>query len=84
MTDKAINKTIESLKDSIKNIQQNPTVEQVNKFNSQLLGKHTYYNMATHISEDFGKINFLFCISCISLCFWYNENRAFRNLKIPA
>lgn len=59
MTDKAINKTIESLKDSIKNIQQNPTVEQVNKFNSQLLGKHTYYNMATHISEDFGKINFL-------------------------
>ncbi|WP_253198317.1 group II intron reverse transcriptase [Clostridium sp. CF011] len=59
MTNKAINETIKNFKDSITRIQQNSSIEQVNKFNSQILGKHIYYNMATHISEDFSKISFL-------------------------
>jgi len=59
MTDKAIKQNVKDFKDSIKNIQRNPCAEQVNKFNSQVLGKHFYYNMATHISEDFRKISFL-------------------------
>lgn len=59
MTPKAVQKTIKKLKDQIKEIQRNTVTTQVNKLNAMILGSHNYYNCATNVNLDFGKINFL-------------------------
>ena len=59
MTPKAVQKTIKKLKDQIKEIQRNTVTSQVNKLNAMILGSHNYYNCATNVNLDFGKINFL-------------------------
>ena len=59
MTEKARHKTIEKLKEQIKIIQKNLDKKAISKFNSMILGSHSYYKYATHISADFSKINFL-------------------------
>lgn len=59
MSDKAKKNTISKLKDQIKVIQKNCDSKEVLKLNSIIMGSHNYYNSATNVSLDFGKINFL-------------------------
>jgi Retron-type reverse transcriptase len=59
MCDKAKKNTINKLKEQIKIIQKHGNSKEVSKLNSIILGSHNYYNSATYISLDFGKINFL-------------------------
>lgn len=59
MCDKAIKTTIEKLKNQIKIIQKNRETNEINKFNSIILGSHNYYNKATQINADFAKIDFI-------------------------
>jgi len=47
------------LKEQIKAIQREPTVQQANLLNSKILGIHQYYEMATLCSKDFAEINFV-------------------------
>ena len=59
ISEKAIKVATAKLKEQVKAIQRKNTVEQVNLLNSQILGLHNYYNIATHCSKDFAKINFV-------------------------
>ncbi|MGL5576145.1 MAG: group II intron reverse transcriptase/maturase [Sarcina sp.] len=59
MCDKAVQSTINKLKEQIKKIQKNNNSKEVSRLNSMILGSHNYYNSATNISLDFGYINFL-------------------------
>lgn len=59
MSDKAKKNTINKIKDQIKKLQKNCISNEVNKLNSIILGSHNYYKSATHVSLDFGDINFL-------------------------
>lgn len=59
MSDKSVKTTVAKLKEQIKIIQKHTVVNEVNKLNLMILGSHNYYKYATHISEDFSKINFL-------------------------
>lgn len=59
MCDKAKKNTINKIKSQIKIIQKNCNSKEVSKLNSIILGSHNYYNSATNVSLDFGKINFL-------------------------
>lgn len=59
INEKATKKIIQELKNKIKNIQKNTTVQNVNLYNSSVLGLHNYYKIATHVSLNFKKINFL-------------------------
>ena len=56
---KAIKAMETNLKEQIKVIQKDPTLQQVNKLNSMILGYHNYYEMATLCNLDFSKINFI-------------------------
>lgn len=58
MSDKAIRKAKATLKDGIKAIQANPSAKTAAVFNSQLLGLHDYFKMATHVCKDFSEIAF--------------------------
>lgn len=57
--EKAIKAMKLSLKEQVKVIQKDPTLKQVNKLNSMILGYHNYYQMATLCSLDFSEINFI-------------------------
>ncbi|MDO4534622.1 MAG: group II intron reverse transcriptase/maturase [Clostridium perfringens] len=59
MSDKAIKTTINKLKKQIKVIQRNPVDAQVIKLNAMIMGSHNYYRIATGVSKDFAKIDFL-------------------------
>ncbi|MGL5820075.1 MAG: group II intron reverse transcriptase/maturase [Sarcina sp.] len=59
MCDKAVQSTINKLKEQIKKIQKNTIVKEVSRINSMILGSHNYYNSATHVVKDFKYINFL-------------------------
>lgn len=59
MSEKAMVKTINELKSKVKNIRYNAKSAEVNKLNVSILGSHNYYKIATHVSADFAKINFL-------------------------
>ena len=58
MSDKAREKTIKDLKEQVKRIKKNPTVKNINRWNSMVLGKQNYYNSATLASLDFSKIGY--------------------------
>ncbi len=59
MCDKSKKNTINKLKNQIKKIQKQGNSKEVSILNSMILGSHNYYNIATYISVDFKKINFL-------------------------
>jgi len=59
MCDKAVQSTINKLKEQIKKIKKNNNSKEVSRFNSMILGSHNYYNSATNVVIDFGYINFL-------------------------
>lgn len=58
MSDKAKKKTIKDLKEQVKRIKRNPTVENVNRWNGMVLAKQNYYDSATLVSHDFSKIGY--------------------------
>ena len=49
---------VDKLKNNIKTIAANPTVDNVNKYNSVVLGLHNYYKIATLVNLDFVDIAF--------------------------
>jgi RNA-directed DNA polymerase len=59
MRDKAVTRATEKLKDKVKRLQKNPSINSVNQFNATVLGLHNYYSMATNVYLDFNKIAFL-------------------------
>lgn len=56
MTDKAIKRATEQLRDKIKEIQRHPNQATVNRYNSTVRGLQNYYQVATHVNIDFVKI----------------------------
>lgn len=58
MRDKAKNKAVKDLCEKIKAMQKEPSVGNVSKYNSTVLGLQNYYKIATQCSQDFGEINF--------------------------
>ena len=58
MCDKAKKSAVDKLKNNIKTIAVNPTVDNVNKYNSVVLGLHNYYKIATLVNLDFVDIAF--------------------------
>ena len=59
MLDKAKQKARKTIKKKIGILQKNPTAENVNKYNSTILGLHNYYSIATMVSQDFAEIAFI-------------------------
>lgn len=58
MCDKAKKNAVDKIKNNIKTIAANPTVDNVNKYNSVVLGLHNYYKIATLVNLDFVDIAF--------------------------
>lgn len=58
MSDKAFQKARNSIKTGIRLLSENGTSEQVNKYNSMILGLHNYYGIASHVNKDFNKISY--------------------------
>lgn len=58
MSDKAKNKCTTNLKEQIKTIQKRPTIREVNKYNSMVLGMQNYYKIATNINIDCSNISY--------------------------
>ena len=56
MTKKAKEKAIKELKGPIINIQKQPDINNVNKYNSMVLGLQNYYKVATNVNVDFSDI----------------------------
>lgn len=59
ISDKSKKKVIKEIVEKINEIKKSPTVDNVNRYNSAILGLHNYYRYATHINMDFSKIAFL-------------------------
>ncbi|MEQ8198087.1 MAG: HNH endonuclease signature motif containing protein, partial [Clostridiaceae bacterium] len=57
--DKAKKKIVQKIKNKTNEIKRNANIENVNKYNSTILGIHNYYKYATHVSLDFKEIAFL-------------------------
>lgn len=57
---KAVQKTKQDLAKQVKKIQRTPNsieaIRRIYLYNSIVIGKHNYYKIATHVSQDFGKI----------------------------
>ena len=58
MTDKSKEKVSKSIRTGIKLLAEVNTSEQVNKYNSMILGVHNYYSIASHVSKDFSEISY--------------------------
>lgn len=58
MTDKAIKNATSTLRKAIKNLRKEPTVKNVFKYNSLVSGLQNYYQIASHVSKDFTRINY--------------------------
>lgn len=58
MTDKSIEKCKKQLKEKIAVLQHNANGIHVQHYNATVLGMHSYYKIASHISKDFAKIAF--------------------------
>lgn len=56
LSDKTKQRIKRQYKERIKSIQREPSVSNVNRFNSFVLGVHEYYSIATHVSYEFSKI----------------------------
>ena len=59
VSEKSEEKIKTKLKEKIKKIQHEPTAENVNRYNSAVLGMQNYYKTATHVSKDFAKLAFV-------------------------
>lgn len=59
ISDKAKKKIVIKLKEKIGVIKKQPTIKNVGKLNSTILGMYNYYRCATHVNLDFNKMNFL-------------------------
>ena len=59
ISDKTKKKIIQSLKNQIKTIQKYPVIDNVNKYNSMVLGMHMYYRTATNVNLDFNEIAYI-------------------------
>ncbi|MDV9721482.1 group II intron reverse transcriptase/maturase [Clostridioides difficile] len=63
MSDKSVEKVTNAIRDRIKDIQKRPTLENISKYNSTVLGIQNYYKIATHINTDMSiiayKISFM-------------------------
>lgn len=59
VSNKSVKTMIEKLKKQIKVIQKNNNPNEVNKYNSMILGFHNYYNCASNANKDFTDINYL-------------------------
>lgn len=58
MSDKAREKIIDNLTNQVKLLKKEQSIRNISQFNSMILGYHNYYNKATHIAQDMGKINY--------------------------
>jgi group II intron reverse transcriptase/maturase len=58
MNEKCVKKCTEKLRSRIKRIQEEPSIDNVLKFNATVLGMHNYYKVATEIARDFSDISF--------------------------
>lgn len=58
MSDKSKEKATTAIKTGIRLLAENNTSEQVNKYNSMILGMHNYYGIASHVSKDFNDISY--------------------------
>ncbi|HDR5674376.1 TPA: group II intron reverse transcriptase/maturase [Bacillus anthracis] len=58
---KALEKTKQDLAKQVRRIQKTPnsneTIKRISIYNSMVIGKHNYYKIATHASQDFSKMN---------------------------
>lgn len=59
MSDKAKEKFRNDIKEYLLKIQKHPTVKNVNRYNSMILGKQEYYKIATQVNIDMNEIAFL-------------------------
>ncbi|WP_226894303.1 group II intron reverse transcriptase/maturase [Paraclostridium bifermentans] len=59
ISDKAKKRIENKLKEAIINIKKETTIENVNKYNSTVIGLHNYYKVATDVNEDFSKISYV-------------------------
>ena len=58
MLDKAMDKVTTDIKTRIVAIKEKPTIQNVLKYNSVVMGVQNYYNIATHINLDFNKLEY--------------------------
>ena len=58
MTEKAIRKCIENLKDSIRKIRESPTPKNVLRYNSIVMGIQNYYSIATNVNLDLRELDY--------------------------
>lgn len=58
ISDKLKEKIENKLRKQIIKIRKETTIENVNKYNSIILGLHNYYKVATHVNIDFDDISF--------------------------
>lgn len=56
--DKAAKNIYQNLRDNVKKLQSSQEHREVDKLNSIILGLHNYYKYATHVSKDFGIIDY--------------------------
>lgn len=58
MSEKAKEKAIKAVKTGVMQLVNESTSEQVNKYNSAILGMHQYYSIASHVNKDFNEISY--------------------------
>lgn len=58
MSKKAKEKCAETLRNTIKELQKNPDIGNILKYNSQVRGIQNYYRIATHISKSLSEVGF--------------------------
>ena len=63
LSEKALKSVTTKLKNQIVHMRSNYEAYQVNKLNAMILGAHNYYKVATNVSLDFNRINYLTSIT---------------------
>lgn len=58
ISDKAKNKLIEQIRKQIKSLKNDPSTENILKYNSNILGMHNYYKLASNVNIDFKEIGY--------------------------
>lgn len=75
LTEKSKTKIIKDIKNKIKILKKETNIQRVYNLNATILGVHNYYNVATHVSQDFNEI------SCSLRKVIYNQMRMVRSKK---
>lgn len=73
ISDKAKKHILVEFDKALSQMVKRPSVENISKYNSKILGWHNYYRIATHVSADFSEIAFLVKRSL------YNGTRSIRS-----